>query len=96
MISRFLKLIFHTLFYVVLFFGLVWALMGIPPQDAWQRMSDHLSRLSGQGGTFVHNMANTASDMKEAADSQLQQASDRFHGKDPYEGYAKRLDKSMF
>ena len=95
MISRFLKLIFHTLFYVALFFGLVWTLMGIPPREAYQRMSDHLSHLSGQSGTFINNVANTASDMKEVADSQLQQASDRFHGKDPYEGYAKRLEKDM-
>ena len=85
MFGKFFRLFFHLAVYVLIFVGLVWALLGITPKETYVRSRDNLGRIFGRLETFAGKVGETGISMKEAGKSQLQQASDRFHGKDPYE-----------
>ena len=89
------KYIFHLCFYVVIFLGLVWLLMGISPVETYERSCAHLKVVFGRAGNFAGNMGKTMGEMGQAADNQLQSASDRLHGKDPYAKLAEQLDASV-
>jgi len=95
MFSRLLRALFHTCFYVAIFLGLVWLLLGIPPQEAVVRSRDNLRRLFGRADNFAQDFTKTAGDMKDVADYHLQEANDRLHGIDPYTKLAKKLDEKM-
>lgn len=95
MFSRLFRILFHTLFYVAIFLGLVWLLLGIPPKEAFVRSRDNVGRLFGRAGTFAGDFTKTAGDMKDVADYHLQEANDRLHGVDPYAKLAKKLDESI-
>jgi hypothetical protein len=95
MFSRLFRILFHTAVYIAIFLGLVWLLLGIPPQEALTRSRDNLRRLFGQADHFAGDFKKTAGDMKEVADYHLQEANDRLHGIDPYTKLAKKLDESM-
>ena len=89
------KYIYHLGFYVVIFFGAVWLLLGISPVDAYGKMCDHLGKMFGHASHFAGNMGKTMGEMNQEANNQLQSASDRFHGKDPYAKLAEQLDASV-
>ena len=91
MFGKIFRLLFHTAIYILIFFGLVWVLLGITPTETYLRSRDNLGRLLGEASTYAGKVGKTGNDMKEAGNSQLQQASDRFHGKDPYQDFDKKL-----
>jgi len=95
MIGSLIKHLIHLAIYVIVFFGAVWLFLGMPPQETYTRSSEHLGKLFGRASKFSRDFGNTAIEMKHEADSQLQQASDRFHGKDPYERQAHRFDEMV-
>lgn len=95
MISRFFQQLFHLFLYVLVFVGLAWFLLGISPQETWIRSKTNVLALMGKTQRFSANMRQTAGDMKEAADAQLQSASDRLKGIDPYEKVAARFDADI-
>ena len=95
MFSRLFRYLFHTCFYIAIFLGLVWLLLGIPPKEAWLRTQNNVGRLFGRASTFAGDFSKTAGDMKNVADYHLQEASDRLHGKDPYAKLAEKLDASI-
>ena len=91
MIGNLLRHLFHLVVYILIFFGLVWLLLDISPRETYQRSKENLSNLSSRFGSFSNR---TLSGMKESAETQAKHASDRFHGKDPYEKLAERMDAS--
>ena len=95
MIIKLFRVLFHVVFYVLIFVGLVWALLGISPSETYVRSRDSLSRFLTQTNVFTGKVFQTGENMKNVADFQLQQASDRFHGKDPYEKINRQLSEDM-
>ena len=95
MFSKIFRALFHTCFYIAIFLGLVWLLLGIDPKEALTRSRDNLGRLFGRASNFAGDFTKTAGDMKNVADYHLQEANDRLHGVDPYIKMAKKLDESM-
>jgi len=92
MIGNLLRHLFHLAIYIIIFFGLVWLLLDISPRETYQRSKENLTNLSSRFGSFSNR---TLSGMKESAKTQAQHASDRFHGKDPYERLAERMDANV-
>ena len=86
------KYVFHLGFYAVVFLGLVWILLGFSPAETVERSREHLGALFGRAGHFAGNMGQTLGEMGDVADRQLQSASDRLHGKDPYAKLAEQLN----
>ena len=95
MFSRLFRYLFHTCFYIGIFLGLIWFLLGIPPQEAFTRAKTNLGRFLGQTSKFAGDFGKTAGDMKNVAEHHLEEANDRLHGIDPYTKLAKKLDESM-
>ena len=89
------KFLLHLAYYVVIFLVLVWLLLGISPNETIKQSREHLGTLFGRAGHFAGNMGQTMGEMKKEADNQLQSASDRFHGRDPYAKLAEKLDASV-
>ena len=85
MFTKIFRLFFRLTVYVLIFVGLSWALLGLTPTETYVRSRDNLGRIFGRVGSYAGKVGETGIAMKEAGSSQLQQASDRFHGKDPYE-----------
>ena len=92
MIGNLLRHLFHSIVYILIFFGLVWLLLDISPRETYQRSKENLSNLSSRFSSFSNR---TLSGMKESAETQAKHTSDRFHGKDPYERLAERMDASV-
>ena len=90
--GNFFKHLFHLVLYIVVFFGLVWGLLGISPDETYIRERENLSAWSDKISSFVGDMGDTASEMKKAGKSQTQEASDRIAGKDSHEEIAKKID----
>ena len=95
MIGKLCRYLFHAIVYATIFLGLVWLLLGIPPQEAWLRTRNNLGRLTGRASHFAGDFGKTTSDMKDVANYHLKQASDRINGIDPYERVAKQFDDSV-
>ena len=95
MIGAIVKYLIRMSFYVILFFGSVWLFLGIPPNETYARAYQHINKMLGRATKLTQDTETTVSYMKQEADTQLQHASDRFHGKDPYERLAGRLDESV-
>ena len=89
MIGNIFRHFVHVVVYIVIFFGLVWLLLDIPPEETYQTSIKNLSNLSSRFGSFSNR---TFSGMRESAQTQKQRASERFQGKDPYERAAQKLD----
>ena len=95
MFGKFLRLSFRFTVYVLIFVGLAWALLGLTPTETYTRSRDNLGRIFGRVGSYAGKLGQTGIAMKEAGRSQLQQASDRFHGKDPYENLNNQLSADI-
>ena len=95
MFGKIFRLLFHTAICILVFLGLVWVLLGITPTETYLRSRDTLGRLFSQANIYAGKVSKTGNDMKKAGDSQLQQASDRFHGKDPYEKLNRKLSSDV-
>ena len=93
MFSKLMRLVIRTAVYVVIFLGLAWLLLGIPPIDAYNRATYNVKKLFGATSNMASNVSNTAGDMRDAANTQLQRASDRLHGIDPYEKVAEQIGR---
>ena len=95
MFGKFFRLLFHTIICILIFLGLVWVLLDITPTETYLRSRDNLGRLFDRANDYAGKIGKTGNDMKNAGGSQLQQASDRFHGKDPYEKLDKKLSSDI-
>ena len=95
MFGKFLRLFFYLTLQVLLFVGLVWLLLGIDPMETYIRSRDNLGRLISEIDTYTHKIGKTGESMKQEGNSQLRQASDRFHGKDPYEKLSNQLSSDI-
>ena len=95
MIAGFFRFIFHILIYVVVFVGLVWLILGIPPMETYSRAVQNIGGLIGRATGISQEVMQTAGDMKNVADSHLQQAADRINGIDPYEKIARQFDADV-
>lgn len=95
MFAKIIKFLFHFIVYAVFFLGLAYLLLGISPQESIARMKTQFHRFTNTSSRISSAVSKTAGDMKDAADSQLQQASDRLHGHDPYERIAQRYDADV-
>ena len=95
MIIKLFRVLFHVVFYVLIFVGLVWALLGMEPSETYMRTRDNLSLKWSKIRNYAGNVSSTGKSMKNVADYHLQQASDRFHGKDPYEKINRQLSEDM-
>lgn len=93
MIARFIKFLMRMGFYVILFFGSVWLFLGIPPNATYARAYAHINKMLGRANTLSKDTQTTLSYMKQETDTQMRHASDRFHGKDPYEKFSNRLNE---
>lgn len=95
MFGKIFRLLFRLVVYVLIFMGLSWALLGLTPTETYTRSRDNLGRILGRVGLYAGKIGQTGVAMKEAGRSQLQQASDRFHGKDPYEKLNNQLSADI-
>lgn len=95
MFGKILRLFFYLTLQVLFFIGLVWLLLGIDPMETYIRSRDNLGRLISEIDTYTHKIGKTGKAMKQEGNSQLQQASDRFHGKDPYEKINSQLSADI-
>jgi len=95
MIGRIIKFFIRMSFYVILFFGAVWLFLGMPPQETYARAYDNINKMLGRATNLSQSTKTTVSQMREEYGIQYQHASDRFHGKDPYERLAGQLDKTI-
>ena len=91
--GNFFKHIFHLILYVVVFFGVVWVLLGMPPDETYIRAKENLGQLGDKISSFTGKVGNTASNMKKAGKGQLQTASERIAGKDAQEDNLKRFEQ---
>lgn len=82
---------FYFIVYTSFFLVLVWLLLGISPNESYEKFKGQLSFYSSHL-TFI---SKTAGKISNAASNQLQNASDRFHGKDPYEIINQQLNDSL-
>ncbi len=89
------KLFVRIFLYALVFAALVWLLLGIGPIETWQRSVHNISRIGDRFGGVVTATTDTARDMKNVTEYQLQKAADRIDGKDPYEDYVKKLDEHV-
>lgn len=75
----------HLIVYIVIFFALVWILLGLTPSQTYHQIVNR--------AISATNVATkTAGDMGRVANHHLNEASDRIHGKDPYQDYNNALD----
>lgn len=95
MFTKIFRLFFRLTVYVLIFVGLSWALLGLTPTETYVRSRDNLGRIFGRVESYAGKVGATGIAMKEAGSSQLQQASDRFHGKDPYEKINNQLSADI-
>lgn len=95
MFGKIFRLLLHLVMYVLIFVGLVWLLLDINPKETYVRSRDNLGRIMGKASSFFGKVGQTGVAMKEVGSSQLQQASDRFHGKDPYEKINSQLSADI-
>jgi len=95
MVGRFFSGLMHLFFRIVIFVLLVWIFLGITPVETYKTATDRVASGWHAVLSYFGYVQETASDMKDAANSQLQQASDRFHGKDPYERLVHKLDADV-
>lgn len=95
MMRQIFKYTLQTTIYVLAFLGLVWILLGIPPMEAYQRTRMNVGKIGRSIGGFAGNMKAAITGMKGAADNQLQSASDRLHGRDPYAKMAEKFDATV-
>ena len=95
MIGSIIKFFIRLLFYVVVFFGAVWLFLGMPPQETYGRACDNINKMLGRASNLSQSTQTTVSQMKQEYGTQYQHASDRFHGKDPYERLAGRFDETI-
>ena len=91
MFKSFFKFMFHFVVYALCFLILVWVLLGISPDKSYEKFKGQISVFSRQ----IRSISGTADKISNAASNQLQKASDRFHGKDPYEKINSQLNASM-
>ena len=91
MIGALIKFIMRMGFYAILFFGSVWLFLGIPPNETYARARVQINRMLGRAQNFSQGTQTQVSQMGQEYNTQYQHASDRFHGKDPYERFNNRL-----
>ena len=91
MFKSFFSFIFHFIVYTFAFLVAVWALLGIAPDEAYEKFRNQLSFYNRQ----IRSVSGTADKISDAASNQLQNASDRFYGKDPYEKINQQLSNSL-
>ena len=98
MFKSFFSFIFHFIVYTFAFLVAVWALLGIAPDEAYEKFRNQLSFYNRQirsvSGT-ADKISGAASNQLQNASDQLQNASDRFYGKDPYEKINQQLSNSL-
>lgn len=86
-----IKLVIRLAIIYVVFLALAWALLGVPPMEGWEVTKSRIASV----GNFVtgasSDISSTAGDMKRVGSRHLQDAKDRFHGKDPYEDFNNSL-----
>ncbi len=95
MFGKIFRLLFRLVIYVLIFVGLSWMLLGLTPMETYTRSRDNLGRLIGEIDTYSHKIGKTGKAMKREGNSQLRQASERFHGKDPYEKLNNQLSADV-
>ena len=95
MIGSFIKFLIRMSFYVIVFFGAVWLFLGLPPNETYARARDNINRMMGRASNLSQSTRTMVSQMGDSAETQMQHASDRLHGKDPYERFAGRLDQTV-
>ncbi len=87
-----IKLIIRLAIIYIIFLALAWALLGVPPMEGWtitkSRISSSVNFITGA----TSDISDTAGDMARVGGRHLQDATDRFHGKDPYEDFNKSLN----
>lgn len=95
----FIKLLFRLclriFIYAIIFMLFVWVLLGIKPMETWQRSIHNIVQIGDRLSRGIGVTVQTVDSMKNVAESQLQKASDRIDGKDPYEDFSKRLDEQV-
>ena len=92
MISGLIKFIMRLGFYAILFFGAVWFFLGMPPNETYARARVQMNKMFGRAQTLSQGTQTQVSQMGQEYNTQIQHASDRFHGKDPYERFNNRLN----
>jgi hypothetical protein len=80
---------------VLIFVGLVWALLGMEPSETYMRTRDNLGHKWAKIKAFSGDVFSTGESMKNVADYHLQQASDRLNGIDPYEKVNQKFSEDI-
>ncbi len=89
------RFVIKVILYTIVFIGLVWALLGIKPQETVSRSKNSLAAWKQAIASVFDDTVKTAVDMKNVAGSELHKASDRIDGKDPYTDVAAQLDAQI-
>lgn len=85
------KLVIRLAIIYVIFLALAWALLGVPPMEGWTVTKSRIASVGNFVSGASSDISETAGDMARVGGSHLQNAKDRFHGKDPYEDFNKSL-----
>ncbi|MDR2902555.1 MAG: hypothetical protein LBU87_05575 [Lactobacillales bacterium] len=83
-ISKLLKYCILLAFYIAVFVGLVWLLLGMNPKETYTKARDHFYQVKAKLTGAKTAFSETASDMAGVAKYHLNEAQDRIEGKDPY------------
>ncbi len=86
-----IKLIIRLAIVYAVFLALAWALLGVPPMEGWTVTKSRISSATSFMTGASSDVSKTAGDMKRVGSRHLQDAKDRFNGKDPYEEFNKSL-----
>ena len=93
-----LKMLWKLAVYIVViylvFMVLAWALLGSYPRETWGITKLRLNNAWYTVTGASHEVSKTARDMSNVAQKHLNEANDRYHGKDPYEDYNKSLSNN--
>lgn len=79
----------------LVFMALAWLLLGMPIMETWNVSMGRINTFFGKVTGFADDTADAAKGLSQLGEKHLNEAKDRFHGVDPYEGYNKRLSDDM-
>ena len=79
MISGLIKIIFYLIIFTVFFLGLVWVLLGLSPTESWDRFWHQVDNLSGRVQTLPDQMGDTAQDLVQSAETQVQESAENLN-----------------
>ncbi len=93
--GKIFKTLVRLAIYVVIYVLLTWLFLGLTPRQTYNRFMQQMNAYFSGAATFTSDFADTTSKFSRVAGQQLNEASDRIQGVDPYERQNSEINRNI-